>query len=161
MDEMEAYDPVRDQSGTCAKCGAVNKIRRHPGRFSYCYACGTIQLWMGKMRDAPCIDGGGSVYSHMQYVRGFGDGSKSVCAFCGRSEDEPLPEWPELDVEDLLFSFSTFPNDNAVRLMHLPTGVGVEYSKDKSRLKNKAGCLKLLRERLKAIPIGGYECPTR
>ena len=117
---------------------------------------------MGKIREAPCVDGGGSAYSHMQYVKGFGPGIKSVCAFCGRTYDEPLPEWPEIEEEDLEVTTSNkMPGQPLeIRILHKPTGIKVGCRIFKSALKSKAWALRALREKLKSIPIGAYECPS-
>jgi hypothetical protein len=154
------YDPVRDHSGTCRKCGAVDKINRHPGRFPYCYGCGAIQLWMGKTHPAPCVDGGGSAYSHMQYVSDFGPDEKMVCAFCGRSSDELLPEWPEIDEKELVITRYNVHRPEGrfagVRILHNGARLSVSCDSEKSLLKNKALALKALREQLKPIGIGAY-----
>lgn len=172
----ERYVAALDRSGTCMACKETDCITRAPGTFPYCWKCGTKQLYMGKFYEAPCVTGNGRTDGHMSYVKSSGvikDGIHlSVCAFCGRDWDDLLPEWPELDEEDLevtefierrLMPAATGPLrashyecHHGVRIVHTPSQVAVSCVQEVSRLKNKALALKLLREQLKRVGRGAY-----
>lgn len=159
------YVAALDRSGTCLSCGKEGWIERHPGRFPRCGNCGVKLLYMGKFYDAPCISGNGRTDCHGSYVKNSGiikNGMHlSACAFCGRDLDELLPEWPEIEEDDITVEtgldahFS--PPRSWVRITHKyhPEISILEHS-EVSLLKNKAIALKRVREALKRVGRGAY-----
>jgi hypothetical protein len=69
----------------CTLCQSSDKITCWPGRFPKCWGCGAVLLYLGRVPEAPCVDGGGHITSHMKYVRRLRSG-RFVCHFCGKGE---------------------------------------------------------------------------
>jgi len=167
------YVAALDHSGKCVHCKCEDRIDREPGKFPRCYSCGATQLYMGKFYDAPCVTPNGRTDGHMSYIR-LGQGPPEgprweVCLYCGRKWDEPLPEWPEIEEEDIrvetgigggtgvFAGTSGLGNYCWVRITHLGHADVRAFSDvEESLLKNKAIALKSIREQLKRVGRGAY-----